>query len=198
MADVDCVGGSLPGPGVPGLCPASLNRPPHAPSVSEMARAGKRHSHALLVGRRNHFRVTDRSARLNGGRCPRFCRRDQAVGKREEGVAANRAARQRKTGFLRLPDGNPAGVHTAHLARADSERAIRRGEHNGVGLDMFDQLPAKRHCRKLRLGRRPFAHDAPRLRRKAGGVRFLRQKRIGTHAAPFQRLAASRPLERLD
>ena len=166
-------------------------------SVSEMARAGKRHSHALLVGGRNHFRVTHRSARLNGRRRPRFCCRDKSVGEREKRVAANHAARQRKTGLARLPDRNPAGVHTAHLARADSQRAVRRGKDNGVGFDMLDDASSQT--------------SLPAAPPRWAALRDTRQICAGSAAASgscarnesaptlrtFQRLAASRPLSAL-
>ena len=60
--------------------------------MPEMTDAGEDHGHFAFVGGGDHFVVAHGAARLNRGRRAGFGGGDQAVGKREKGVARHRAA----------------------------------------------------------------------------------------------------------
>src|SRR6478735_4151568 len=57
--------------------------------VAEVAHASEDHGDAMLVRSRNHLFVTHGAARLDDGRSTRGDRREQAVGKRQEGFGGN-------------------------------------------------------------------------------------------------------------
>ena|SRR5436190_19514371 len=63
-----------------------------AKSVPKVSDSCESHRHIALIGGRDHFRIAERAAGLNGRRCARVGGRDQAVRKREKSIAANDAS----------------------------------------------------------------------------------------------------------
>ena len=113
--------------------------------MPEMARAGEDHRDVARVGGGDDFGVAQRTAGLNRGGRTGLGGGDQAVGKREERVAAYDAAREREARFTGFPHSDAAGIHAAHLARADAERAVAGGVNDGVGFHVFHHAPAEEH-----------------------------------------------------
>ena len=150
-------------------------------SVLEVASACEGHRHASLVGGGDDFLVALGAARLY--RRGRACLGggDEAVGEREEGIAAYDAAVEVESGLACLPNGDATGVDSAHLADADAEGAILGDVNNGVGLDVLDGTPTEEHGLEFVLAWVALCDDF-----KIGGgsffeVALLHEERLGTH-----------------
>src|SRR3569833_2870540 len=100
------------------------------------------HGQVALVGGSDDFGIAHRSTGLNGGGGAGFGGGDQSIRKREKSVAAHYTALEREFGFARFPDGNPARVYAAHLARADAEGAVRADVDDGDGFEVLYHSPA--------------------------------------------------------
>src|SRR5262245_48444474 len=100
--------------------------------MSKVSHAREGHGHAVFVRSCDDLLVALGTAWLNRGSCSSLRGGDQAVGKREEGVAADHAAGQGKAGLASLPHRNTAGVDSTHLAGANAKGPIACGVNNGV------------------------------------------------------------------
>ena len=74
--------------------------------MPEVADAGEDHGHAALVGGGDDLGITNRATRLDCSGGTGFGGGNETVGEGEEGITADDAAPQRKTGLASLPDGN--------------------------------------------------------------------------------------------
>src|SRR5204863_3159332 len=90
-------------------------------SVAEVPDAGADHGDLALIGGGDDLGVLDASTRLDRARRAGFGGGEEAVGEREERIAADGAAFERQAGVLSLPDGDAAGIDPRHLTRADTE-----------------------------------------------------------------------------
>ena len=102
----------------------------------------------MLISSRDHFRVLHRATRLNDR-----CRTSSSHGiktitEREERIRRRDRTLENCRHVCRLPSGrlhggDLHGIHAAHLAGADCQRAKRVGEDHGVRLHMRHHPPGK-------------------------------------------------------
>src|ERR1041385_8216154 len=114
-------------------------------SMTEMADAGERHGHIVLVSGGDDFLIASRTPGLYCSRRASLGGGYQTIGEWKESVAANNTAFERQTGFAGFPHGNTAGVNPAHLACPYAQRSIRCGVNNRIRLHMLHHAPAKQH-----------------------------------------------------
>src|SRR5688572_16820465 len=114
----------------------SMGSVPAPRSVAEVPLAGDDHRHAMLVRGRDQLFVALAAAGLHDGRRTGLRADEQAVGEREERVAADDRALRARPGLV---DGELRGVDAAHLSGADADGAAaavvgRAREHDRVRL----------------------------------------------------------------
>ena len=166
--------------------------------MSEVAEAGEHHRDVVLVGSRDDFFIPHRTARLNRRSRPRFRCGDKPVSKREEGIAANDASVQGEIRLARLPHGDPARIHAAHLARANAQRPSLARIDNRVRLHMLHHAPAEQHRLHLGLSRLSLRHHLHIDRGDEPRVPFLHEERLRADAPHLQRAGRHRILQHLE
>src|SRR6266849_5175455 len=137
-----------------------------------MPHACEHHRHPQPVGRRNHFGIFHRAARLNHRRGARLRGLFHSIRKRKKRIRRHHAPLQRA---LRFHHRNLHGIYAAHLSRAhtQSRRVLRKND--GVGFHVLAYLPRKFQIRKLR-GRRLTLRDHLKFRAlQVAQIRLLHQ-----------------------
>jgi hypothetical protein len=112
--------------------------------MPEVPQAGARHGPPLHIGGGEHVLVAHRTAGLDHGRSAGFRRREQPVGKGEEGVGGDHAPLRRRLATARfargigsLGSGDPGRIDPAHLAGADPDRRKVLRIDDGIRLDVL-------------------------------------------------------------
>ena len=82
-----------------------------------------------------------------------------AVTEWEEGIGSGTCAVEVEIGILRFAGGDAGAVHAAHLACADAVGLTAFAEHDGVGFDVFCDVPNKQQIVPFLLGRLAFGDD---------------------------------------
>ncbi|CWP79464.1 Uncharacterised protein [Neisseria meningitidis] len=77
----------------------------------------------------------------------------------EEGIGCGTRAVEVETGILRFAGGDAGAVHAAHLACANAVGLTAFAEDDGVGFDVFCDVPDKQQIVPLLLGRLAFGDD---------------------------------------
>ena len=113
--------------------------------MPEVSHAGKHHGQTVLIGSLYDFVVAHRTAGLDDRSDAGFCGSVDAVAEWEEGVGRHDRALDLKFLVRSLDCGDFGAVHTAHLARANTDRHIVLAEDNCIGLHVLDHGPGKQH-----------------------------------------------------
>src|ERR1041385_3775296 len=100
--------------------------------MAEVAGTCESHGQVSFIGGGNDFSVAHGSSGLNDCRSPRLCRSNESIGEGEEGITANNTSPEIESSFTGFPNGNAAGIHTAHLSGADPKCAIVTGKNDGI------------------------------------------------------------------
>jgi hypothetical protein len=166
--------------------------------MAKMAGTREHHGDVALVRSGNDLFIAHGATGLDGGSCPGLRRRDQAISKREEGVTTDHATLEREARLARFPDGNATGIDTAHLARSDSKRAIFADVHDGVALEMFDDLPSKQHGALFRIGWGSFGCLLQIVRGGGLHIPFLPEKGFRTNGPQIPWRGGLRVLKKFD
>lgn len=82
-----------------------------------------------------------------------------AVAEREKGIGSGTGAVEVEIGILRFAGGDAGAVHAAHLACADAVGLTTFTEDDGVGFDVFGDVPYKHQVVPFLLGRLAFGDD---------------------------------------
>ena len=82
-----------------------------------------------------------------------------AVTEWEEGIGSGTCAVEVEIGILRFAGGDAGAVHAAHLACADAVGLTAFAEDDGVGFDVFCDVPNKHQVVPFLLGRLAFGDD---------------------------------------
>ena len=82
-----------------------------------------------------------------------------AVAEWEEGIGSGTCAVEVEISILRFAGGDAGAVHAAHLACADAVGLTAFAEHDGVGFDVFGNVPDKQQIVPFLLGRLAFGDD---------------------------------------
>ena len=82
-----------------------------------------------------------------------------AVAEWEEGIGSGTCAVEVEIGILRFAGGDAGAVHAAHLACADAVGLAAFAENDGVGFDVFCDVPDEQQIVPFLLGRLAFGDD---------------------------------------
>ena len=82
-----------------------------------------------------------------------------AVAEWEEGIGSGTGAVEVEIGILRFAGGDTGAVHAAHLACADAVGLAAFAEDDGVGFDVFGDVPDKHQVVPFLLSRLAFGDD---------------------------------------
>ena len=82
-----------------------------------------------------------------------------AVAEWEEGIGSGTCAVEVEIGILRFAGSDAGAVHAAHLACADAVGLTAFAEDDGVGFDVFGDVPNKHQVVPFLLGRFAFGDD---------------------------------------
>ena len=124
-----------------------------------MADAGYHHSDTVFVRCVKDFLVTHGACGVDDGFDTLLGNDIYAVAEWEEGIGSGTCAVEVEIGILRFAGGYAGAVHAAHLACADAVGLTAFAEDDGVGFDVFCDVPDKQQIVPLLLGRLAFGDD---------------------------------------
>ena len=124
-----------------------------------MADAGYDHGDAMFVRCVKDFLVAHGACGMDNGFDALLGNDIYAVAEWEEGIGSGTCAVEVEIGILRFAGGDAGAVHAAHLACADAVGLTAFAEHDGVGFDVFGDVPNKQQIVPFLLGRLAFGDD---------------------------------------
>src|ERR1700712_302553 len=124
-----------------------------------MPHAGKDHRDACFIGRRDHFVVPHRAARLNHRSDTHLGCVVDAVAEREECIRGHDRALHLQARMLGLDGGDAGRIDPAHLAGTDTDGLAVFRIDDGVGLDVLGDFPGEDQVVDFLLARCTFGHD---------------------------------------
>ena len=124
-----------------------------------MADAGDDHGDAVFVRCVKDFLVAHGACRMDDGFDALLGNDIYAVAEWEEGIGSGTCAVEVEIGILRFAGGDVGAVHAAHLACADAVGLTAFTENDGIGFDVFGDVPDKHQVVPFLLGRLAFGDD---------------------------------------
>ena len=124
-----------------------------------MTDAGDDHGDAVFVRRVKDFLVAHGACGMDDGFDALLGNDIYAVTEWEEGIGSGTCAVEVEIGILRFAGGDAGAVHAAHLACADAVGLTAFAEDDGVGFDVFCDVPYKHQVVPFLLGRLAFGDD---------------------------------------
>ena len=124
-----------------------------------MTDAGDDHGDAVFVRRVKDFLVAHGACGMDDGFDALLGNDIYAVTEWEEGIGSGTCAVEVEIGILRFAGGDAGAVHAAHLACADAVGLTAFTEDDGVGFDVFCDVPNKHQVVPFLLGRLAFGDD---------------------------------------
>ena len=124
-----------------------------------MADAGDDHGDAVFVRCVKDFLVAHGTCRMDDGFDALLGNDIYAVAEWEEGIGSGTCAVEVEIGILRFTGGDTSAVHAAHLACADAVGLTAFAEDDGVGFNVFCDVPNKHQVVPFLLGRLAFGDD---------------------------------------
>lgn len=124
-----------------------------------MADAGYDHGDAVFVRCVKDFLVAHGACGMDDGFDALLGNDVYAVAEWEEGIGSGTCAVEVEIGILRFAGGDAGAVHAAHLACADAVGLTAFAENDGIGFDVFGDVPYKHQVVPFLLGRLAFGDD---------------------------------------
>ena len=138
-----------------------------------MTHARHDHRDSGRIGGRHHFRVFDRTSRLDCCGDARLDAKLEPVWKWKERVRGKHGAARSVAGALHS---QVHGFDPRHLPGPDTDRGAVLEKDDGVGLHMLDRRPGKTELLPLPFGRRPLGDRSTRGAVESGSVPLLDQQ----------------------
>src|SRR2546423_1012859 len=129
--------------------------------MAELTHAGEDHRDVVLVRGLDHFLIADRTTWLHDCRHSSLRRLLDAVAEREECIRSHHRTLGVVAGQSRLMNGEESGVHSRHLAGADSDRRSLPAKDNRVRLDASYRAPGKAEIPPFAFRWLSLGDDAP-------------------------------------
>ena len=124
-----------------------------------MADAGYDHGDAVFVRCIKNFLVAHGACGVDDGFDALLGNDIYAVAEWEEGIGSGTCTVEVEIGILRFAGGDAGAVHAAHLACADTVGLTAFAEYDGVGFDVFCDVPDEQQIVPFLLGRLAFGDD---------------------------------------